>query len=183
LDWNETLERKSSQGDAWSDDVNINAMCELYNVRVKIYQFNKFKNTLFISYQQGDSDQTIQELPVILLARHSEKHYNVIKNPEAYAKKPRPLSAMFKCDEKVSVREIRMKQQDIKEDQKQLEIFSSGLEKLLFQVQLQPVDFNNILQNQLKKQETLTPLEVEKIFPLCLAEIYKKNCSRMGKRV
>ncbi|ETO01103.1 hypothetical protein RFI_36337, partial [Reticulomyxa filosa] len=46
LDFEETLKQKSRQYEC-GDHVDINAMSELYNVRVQVYELNKATNKLY----------------------------------------------------------------------------------------------------------------------------------------
>ncbi|ETO22383.1 hypothetical protein RFI_14817, partial [Reticulomyxa filosa] len=119
LDWDETLRQKSQQYE-WGDHVDINAMSELYNVRVQVYELNKATNKLYMSYDQGVHENT-QDLPVLLLARHRKKHYNIIKNPEAYLKNPRPLGGTSNREGKTSIREIRLKEEEAAPENKEEE--------------------------------------------------------------
>jgi len=88
-DFDERMLQKEKQYE-WGDHVDINAMSELYNVRVRVFELDKENDyKLFMSFDQGEQSNTV-DLPLVMLGRHRQKHYNIIDDPKNTVYK-RPL--------------------------------------------------------------------------------------------
>eukprot|EP01084_Bolivina_argentea_P283918 486400_1 len=88
------------------DQMDIIALSELYNVRVKVFEYDKSKKKLYLSFYQGEHLET-KSLPLILLAKHRKKHYNIITDPQAMHK--RPLNTAEYRTQNISLKELRLK--------------------------------------------------------------------------
>merc|ERR1712176_1208356 len=98
----------------WGDHVDITALSELYNVRVRVFEYDKDSQKLYMSFDQGEHEDTVN-LPLVLLARHRKKHYNVITDCQAVYKRPLGNAAKRKGAENgVSLQKLRL-DQDAKE--------------------------------------------------------------------
>jgi len=72
-DFDETMALKNKQYE-WGDHVDIIAMSELYNVRVHIYEYDKEADVALRTLASGGE----LNLPIVMLSRHREKHYNIL---------------------------------------------------------------------------------------------------------
>ena len=105
----------------WGDHVDITALSELYNVRVRVFEYDKDQKKLYMSFDQGEHEETVN-LPLILLARHRKKHYNIIIDPQAINKRPlgttkdRMLKAKQAGQQYVNLRDLRLRE-DAKENE------------------------------------------------------------------
>mmetsp|Transcript_25614 Transcript_25614/g.39413 ORF Transcript_25614/g.39413 Transcript_25614/m.39413 type:complete len:179 (+) Transcript_25614:737-1273(+) len=73
----EYIERKSQNG-VWGDDIEIQAMSEIYNLAIEIYAYSTKPMKTFHEAQVEDDDQ-IAEKPIPLrLSYHGGSHYNCI---------------------------------------------------------------------------------------------------------
>jgi len=72
-DFDETMALKNKQYE-WGDHVDIIAMSERYNVRVHIYEYDKERDVAMRTLASGGE----LELPIVMLSRHREKHYNIL---------------------------------------------------------------------------------------------------------
>jgi len=98
----------------WGDHVDITALSELYNVRVRVFEYDKDSQKLYMSFDQGEHEDTVN-LPLVLLARHRQKHYNVITDKQAVYKRPLGNAQQRKGAENgVSLQKLRL-DQDAKE--------------------------------------------------------------------
>jgi len=187
----------------WGDHVDITALSELYNVRVRVFEYDKEQKKLYMSFDQGEHEQTIN-LPLVLLARHRQKHYNIIIDPEAVHNRPLGNAKDREKNESVSLQKLRLdedakeaelqnKNDESKDDEKdhdhdnQQSIDDSMLSN---QFSIRSNDsFNNGLFNnlQLKMQsdfvdvmasmnlnEPLTANQLTKMFGPLIKKIYKK---------
>ena len=98
----------------WGDHVDITALSELYNVRVQVFEYDKDQKKLYMSFDQGQHEET-EHLPLILLARHRKKHYNIIVDPMAPNKRPlgqprKELKAKQAGKTYVNLRDLRLKE-------------------------------------------------------------------------
>eukprot|EP01083_Nonionella_stella_P231104 816318_1 len=115
-DFEERLREKEAENE-WGDHVDIAALSELYNVRVRVFEYDCASAKLYMSFESGEHAESVN-LPLILLARHRKKHYryNIICDPQAVHS--RPLGLPSQREEHVSLREIRLNE-DAKEEHKE----------------------------------------------------------------
>ncbi len=93
------------------EEVNIMALSEVYNVRVRVFQLDKGSNKLFMAFDCGQYNESLP-IPLVLLGRHQKKHYSIIKDPQAYLESPRPLGVpASRRSEKVSIRGLRLQKE------------------------------------------------------------------------
>jgi len=109
-DFDQRMKEKEEEYE-WGDHVDITALSELYNVRVRVFEYDKDQKKLYMSFDQGEHEETVN-LPLILLARHRKKHYNIILDPQAVHK--RPLSTAERRNHQISLKGLRLKE-DAKE--------------------------------------------------------------------
>jgi len=84
-DFEDEMKKKRKKGE-WGDHVDIMAMSEKYNVPVKIYELDfprKQLNQTEFGFEKGTED-----LPVLLLCRHRQRHYNAVHNSGDKVKLP-----------------------------------------------------------------------------------------------
>ena len=111
----ESRMKEKEQEYEWGDHVDITALSELYNVRVRVFEYDKDTKKLYMSFDQGEHEETVN-LPLILLARHRKKHYNIITDPQAVHKRPlgtteqRIIKAKKNGQNVVSLRDLRLKE-------------------------------------------------------------------------
>merc|ERR1712129_226505 len=105
--------KEKEQEYEWGDHVDITALSELYNVRVRVFEYDKDNAKLYMSFDQGMDDETVN-LPLVLLARHRQKHYNVIVDPKAVHSRPLGNAKSRAKVEKISLQKLRV-DQDAKE--------------------------------------------------------------------
>jgi len=84
--------KEKEQEYEWGDHVDITALSELYNVRVRVFEYDPENEELYMSFDQGEHHDTVT-LPLVLLARHRKKHYNIINDPKAVFKRPLQTAA------------------------------------------------------------------------------------------
>jgi len=105
--------KEKEQEYEWGDHVDITALSELYNVRVRVFEYDHQQKGLYRSFDQGEGPET-GHLPLILLARHRKKHYNIINDPKAKFKRPlktaehRKQQAKRNGNATVSLRQLRL---------------------------------------------------------------------------
>ena len=80
--------KQKEQDKEWGDHVDITALSELYNVRVRVYEYDEQMEKMSVRSDHGDYPEAMG-LPIILLARHGQMHYNIIHDPST--KFPRHL--------------------------------------------------------------------------------------------
>eukprot|EP01083_Nonionella_stella_P170491 580294_1 len=115
-DFEERLREKEAEYE-WGDHVDITALSELYNVRVRVFEYDCASAKLYMSFDLGEHEQSVN-LPLILLARHRKKHYNIICDPQAVHSRPLGLPSQRCSSDTVSLREIRLNE-DAKEEHKE----------------------------------------------------------------
>merc|ERR1712129_133863 len=111
-DFDQRMKEKEQEYE-WGDHVDITALSELYNVRVRVFEYDKDNAKLYMSFDQGMDDETVN-LPLVLLARHRQKHYNVIVDPKAVHSRPLGDAKSRAKVEKISLQKLRV-DQDAKE--------------------------------------------------------------------
>merc|ERR1719229_1116822 len=105
--------KEKEQEYEWGDHVDITALSELYNVRVRVFEYDHQQRGLYRSFDQGEGPESTN-LPIILLARHRKKHYNIINDPNAKHKRPlqnaqhRKQQAKHNGANMVSLRQLRL---------------------------------------------------------------------------
>jgi len=112
----------------WGDHVDITALSEYFNVRVQVFEYDKNQRKLYVSFDQGEHDDTAH-LPLVLLARHRQKHYNIVVDPNAKCKRPLKTAAerakLSKSSTVLTLRDIRLKEdakvEEHKDDEKELD--------------------------------------------------------------
>merc|ERR1712176_1085998 len=111
-DFDQRMKEKEQEYE-WGDHVDITALSELYNVRVRVFEYDKDNAKLYMSFDQGEHEETVN-LPLVLLARHRQKHYNVIVDPECVHDRPLQNAKHRAKNEKVSLQKLRL-DEDAKE--------------------------------------------------------------------
>ena len=114
-DFDQRMKEKEQEYE-WGDHVDITALSELYNVRVRVFEYDKEQKKLYMSFDQGEHEETVN-LPLVLLARHRQKHYNIIVDPDAVHDRPLGTAKQRSKHEKVSLQKLRLD-----EDAKELEL-------------------------------------------------------------
>jgi len=70
----------------------IIALCEVHNVRVRVFEFDAAYNELFMSFEYGVCAET-EQMPMLMLLEHDD-YYHVLRSPKLrYA---RPLRGSYK---------------------------------------------------------------------------------------
>merc|ERR1712130_355788 len=96
-DFDQRMKEKEQEYE-WGDHVDITALSELYNVRVRVFEYDHQQRGLYVSFDQGEHPDT-GHLPLILLARHRKKHYNIIHDPNTVSLRTLRLNEDAKVDE------------------------------------------------------------------------------------
>ena len=180
LDFEENIKQKAQQYE-WGDHVDITALSELYNVRVRVFELEEGSKKLYMSFDQGEHDDTVG-LPLIMLGRHRKKHYNIIRDPMAVNK--RPLGE-GKDRTKVSLRDIRMKEEashvvDQKDDEK-----NDGPEKQkgklrkVFDLDFQMNEFEDVME-LVNAPSPLSAPDLETMFDVLIKQLHKKIAKQWG---
>merc|ERR1719474_2455082 len=113
-DFEERMKEKAQEYE-WGDHVDITALSELYNVRVRVFEYDQQQRKLYMSFDQGEHPDTAG-LPLILLARHRKKHYNIIHDPKTAHKRPLGDAKSRHGPNTVSLRTLRLNE-DAKVDE------------------------------------------------------------------
>ena len=109
----ESRMKEKEQTREWGDHVDIIAFSELYNVRVRVYEYDDQMKTMIVRSDQGAYSEAM-DLPIILLARHSQIHYNLIHDPKTPFQRPLMAAAVREQQARhngitcVSLRQIRL---------------------------------------------------------------------------
>ena len=68
-----------------NDEIIINALCMIYQVRIRIFKYNIDFNRLDIVFDGGVDDLNV---PIILLSKHLDKYYNIIVDNDSLHRIP-----------------------------------------------------------------------------------------------
>ena len=179
LDFAQNIKQKAQEYE-WGNHVDITALSELYNVRVRVFELEKGGKKLCMSFDQGEHDDTVG-LPLIMLGRLRKKYYTIIRDPMSINK--RPLGD-GKDRTKVSIRDIRMEEEarfvDQKDDGK-----NDGCEKQkdelgkVFDVDFQMNEFEEIIE-LVNAPSLLSPSDLEAMFDILIARLHKKIAKQWG---
>eukprot|EP01084_Bolivina_argentea_P003632 6829_1 len=93
----------------WDNHVDIIALSELYNVRVWLFEYDKLQTKLYISFDQGGYEETVN-LPLILLAGFRKKYYKIISDPCAIHKRPLNTAKYREKIGNISLKELRLRE-------------------------------------------------------------------------
>ena len=97
--------KEKEQEYEWGDQIDIVALSELYNVRVRIFEYDKLTKKLHMSFDQGEHEKSIN-LPLILLSKHNQKYYNIIFDPQRPHKRPL-YTAKSRQQKEINITSIR----------------------------------------------------------------------------
>merc|ERR1719361_3071656 len=196
VDFDQRMKEKEQEYE-WGDHVDITALSELYNVRVRVFEYDKDQKKLYMSFDQGDHEQTIN-LPLVLLARHRQKHYNIIVDPEAVHDRPLGNAKDRAKHERISLQKLRLDEdakeaelQNEKDHDQQSDVdMMPQISSMSAQYSIRSADsFNNgLFQNlQLEMQsdfvdvmamlnlsEPLNAMDLSNMFRPLIKKIYKK---------
>lgn len=105
-DFEQTVKQKEKEYEQ-GDSEDIVALSELYNIRVRVFEFDKEQKKLYMSFDHNDHEDTIN-IPLVLLLRHGKSHYKLICDPDAPHQRPLGVANQRSKHETVSLRQLRL---------------------------------------------------------------------------